>query len=218
MQTEITRIIKENSGLVYKIINKYSSYFDIDDLYQVGCIGLITAYKNYSNDFNTKFSSYAYLYILGEVSKYIREFRNIKVSKSYYQLNKRINGAKMLLSQHLMHEPSTYEIALFLEIDETIIADVINSINYVDSLDRVISSNDKTLSLYDTLGDNNNSLENLILEEELNKLDYTEQQLLNNRYYLDKTQSETANIMGITQVQVSRYEQKILKKLKTNMQ
>ena len=80
--TNITDLILENEGLIYKIINKYRSYFELDDLYQVAVMGLIKAYKNYKDDYNTKFTSYAYPYILGEVIKYINEFRSIKVNKN----------------------------------------------------------------------------------------------------------------------------------------
>jgi len=78
----ITDIILENEGLIYKIINKYKNYFELDDLYQVAVMGVIKAYKNFKEGYSAKFTSYAYPYILGEVIKYINEFRSIKVNKN----------------------------------------------------------------------------------------------------------------------------------------
>ncbi|MGN1324255.1 MAG: sigma-70 family RNA polymerase sigma factor [Bacilli bacterium] len=211
-------VILNNSWLVYKVINKYKNYTDIEDLYQVGCIGLLTAYNNYNSNFNTKFSSYAYLYILGEVNKYIKENRSIKVSKEYYTLYKKIVIAKETLAQKLMYEPSICELALYLEIDEKLINDCLQVVSYVDSLDRIISEDDKVLNMYDLISSNDkNPIDDIYLKEQLAKLQEEEINILNSRYFLDKTQSETAEYLGMTQVQVSRKEQKILKKLRDNM-
>lgn len=211
-------IIVENSWLVERIINKYKYYSDLEDLYQVGCIGLLNAYNNYKENYNTKFSSYAYLYILGEVNKYIKENRNIKISKEYYALYKRIIMAKESLAQKLMYEPNNYELAQYLEIDPIVISECLQMISYVDSLDRIISEDEKILNMYDVIKcEDNNSVDTIYLNEQLTKLPKEEKELLNNRYFLGKTQSETAQELGMTQVQVSRAEQKILKKLRINM-
>ena len=112
--------ILEYEKLVYSVVKKFQGY-DIEDLKQVGMVGLAKAYKNYKEGFNTKFSTYAYTYILGEVLSYIRESRSFKISKEYGSLYKKINEAKELLSQRLMREVSNFEIACFLEIDESLI-------------------------------------------------------------------------------------------------
>ena len=83
-------IIIENEGLIYKIINKYKNYFEIEDLYQVAVMGLIKASKTYNSEYGTKFTSYAYPFILGEVIKYINEYRNIKISKDTTKLYSKI--------------------------------------------------------------------------------------------------------------------------------
>ena len=113
---ELTNVILENENLIYSIINKYSNYYDIDDLYQVGVMGMIKAYKNYKKEYNTKFTSYAYTYIFGEIVKYINESKNFKISKENRYLYKKINEAKTILTQKLMKEPSNYELSLFLDI------------------------------------------------------------------------------------------------------
>lgn len=213
----ITDLILENEGLIYKIINKYRNYFETDDLYQVAVIGLIKAYKNYKNEYNTKFTSYAYPYILGEVIKYINEFRSIKVNKNIKLLYSKILKAKEILTQKLMKEPTTYELSLFLEMDEAVISEVILANMTVDSLDKIIMEDDKNFELYDKVGYYDNSVENYPLTIELAKLTKEERQIIRARYYENMTQKEVGEALGMYQVEVSRKEKKILKKLKDNI-
>jgi len=215
---ELANVIIDNESLIYSIINKYSSYYDTDDLYQVGVIGMIKAYKNYNKEYNAKFTSYAYTYIFGEIVKYINESKSFKVSKENRSLYKKINEAKTILTQKLMKEPSNYELSLFLEIDESLIEDVLNINQTIDSLDREIMEDGKKVFLYDVVGEENDNIESIFLYEQLEKLSKDELILLKKRYFLDKTQSEVAREMGINQVKVSRTEQKILKKLSENYQ
>ena len=212
----LTNIILNNEKLIYYIINKYTRYYDKEDLYQAGVIGMIKAYKNYKNNSKTKFSTYAFPYILGEVIKYINSNSNFKLSKDYVRLGKKINEAKIILSQKLMKEPSSYELSLFLNIDESFIIDVINANQEIDRLDKEITKDGKNLYLYDVVSDNNNyyDINTMLLNEEINKLSNDEKDLVKIRYFNDRTQSETASILGTSQVQVSRNEKKILSKLK----
>ncbi len=213
---QLTEIILSNENLIYSVINKYGKYYDFDDLYQVGVMGIIKAYNNYKSDMNTKFTSYAYSYIFGEIIKYINDNKCFKISKENRNLYKKINEAKTLLTQKLMKEPSNYELSLFLEIDEKLIDEVINMNQTIDSLDREIMEDGKKVFLYDMIGKEENTLDNMFLYEQLDKLSKEELILLKERYFLDKTQSEVARDFGINQVKVSRTEQKILKKLSDN--
>ena len=210
-------IIIENEGLIYKIINKYKNYFELEDLYQVAVIGLIKASKNYNNEYDTKFTSYAYPFILGEVIKYINEYRNIKISKDTAKLYSKILKAMEILSQRLMKIPSTYELSLFLEIDETIIENVLIANSTVESLDKIISQDDKNLEMYNKFGYCDYSIENYPLISELEKLPPLERAIIKSRYYEDLSQSETGEALGMYQVEVSRKEKKILSKLKDNI-
>ena len=214
---DITNLILENEGLIYKIITKYKNYFELDDLYQVAVMGMIKAYKNYCGEYNTKFTSYAYPYILGEVINYINNFRTIKVNKNTKLLYSKVLKAKEILAQKLMKEPSTYELSLFLEIDESIIAEVIEANMTVDSLDMTISEDDKNLALYDKLGRYDERIDNYPLTAELDKLSREERQIIISRYYGDMSQKEVGDILGMYQVEVSRKEKKILEKLKNNI-
>lgn len=213
----ITDLILENEGIIYKIINKYKNYFELEDLYQVAVMGMLKAYKNYNTEYNTKFTSYAYPYILGEVIKYINDYRSIKINKSMKLLYSQVLKAKEILSQRLMKEPSTYELSLFLEVDETLIDEVINANMIVDSLDKIISEDDKNLELYDKFGYCDTLVENYELTYEIEKLSPLEKQIIVSRYYEDMSQKEVGQALGMYQVEVSRKEKKILKKLKDNI-
>lgn len=208
------------SKLIYAIIRQYFKGYDIEDLYQVGVIGVMKACDNYKQDKNTKFSTYAYKYIYGEIYSYINNSKMLKVARENYTLYKKINEAKTLLSQRLMKEPTVYELSSFLEIEPNIIETVINSMNRVDSIDRIIYTDGKDVSLSDTIRDNRDyyNIDYLMLNEEISKLPDEEKRLIYLRYFEDRTQSEVADILGISQVGVSRTEQKTLKKIRNNYQ
>jgi len=214
---DLGEIIIANEGLIYKIINKYRNYFELDDLYQVAVMGLIKASKTYNSEYGAKFTSYAYPFILGEVIKYINEFRNIRISKDTAKLYTKILKAIEVLSQKLMKMPSNYELSLFLEIDETVIEEVLMANASVESLDRIISQDDKNLELYNKFGYCDYSIENYPLISELEKLPPIERAIIQARYYENMSQSETGASLGMYQVEVSRREKRILSKLKDNI-
>ena len=136
---DITDLIIQNEGLIYKIINKYQNYFELEDLYQVAAMGIIKASKTYSSEYGAKFTSYAYPFILGEVIKYINENRNIKMTKDTAKLYSKILKATEILSQRLMKIPSSYELSLFLEVDEKIINEVITANKIITNVRKIHS-------------------------------------------------------------------------------
>ena len=219
MNEELSRIITDNENLIHKITHYFSNYPNKDDLFQVGCIGLIKAYKNYKDNYNTKFTTYAYPYILGEIKKYIREDRGIKVSRDITKLNLKIERAHLVLAQKLMREPSVSELSQYLGIDEYYISEALCANNVLQSLDEPIVDNGKELTLYDTVSHvETMDIDTLIaLRRELSLLDSSEYQIISEHYLQDKTQSEIAENLGMNQVQVSRREQKILTKLKSRL-
>ena len=121
----LNQIIEENKNLIYSIIKKYTYYYDKEDLFQTATIGLIKAYNNYDSSKNTKFSTYAYTYILSEVLLYINNNRDIRLGRNYLKIYTKINEAKLILTQKLMKEPTTYELSLFLELDVNLIIQVL---------------------------------------------------------------------------------------------
>ena len=198
----------EYDGLIYKIISKYPKRYDHDDLYQVGMLGLIDAYKHYNSNHDTKFSTFAYYYIVGEVNKYIRENSSLKISRNIIELKKKILECRDVMTQKLGRAPTNLEISLYLDVDISLIDNALVATDEVASIDdniNIIKSYDDT------------SPEVLDLKGELNKLSSEEKRLIYARYFEDLTQSETSNILGMSQVQVSRSESKILKKLRENL-
>lgn len=212
-------VIKENKNLICSIINKYTRYYEFDDLYQVSIIGIMKAYQNFNKEKGVKFTTYAYKYILSEVIMFVNNSKLIKTSREYHKLYKKILEARTVLTQRLMKEPSNYEISLFLEIDERLIDDVMRYQDNVRSLDEVIMDDGKKLTLLDRLSlkKSNISDDMVSLREGLENLTEEERELINLRYFEDRTQSEIAKFWGTNQVNVSRNEKKVLKKLKKNL-
>jgi len=135
-------LIKNHEWLIYKIISKYRGYIDLEDLYQVASIGLIKASRNYKSSFDNKFSTYAYTYVLGEVIRYVNEYRGLKVSKNLSDIYRQLLRCKDALTQKLMQEPSIKELSEFMEIDEEVLLEAIKANQEIDSLDRIIESDD----------------------------------------------------------------------------
>ena len=211
---ELTNVIEKYQSLIWSIVNKYRTYFDKDDLFQVGVIGLINAYKNFKETKNTKFSSYAYFYIFGEIKKYIYESNFFKVSKELVKINTLVEKAKVLLSQKLQ---KVYSLKL-VEIPEEKIYEAQEANSLLESLDCTLEND---FSLYDNISTSFNEKmidpEILDLKYEIDKLDDFSKEIINNRYNLDKSQVETAKDMGLTQVMVSRKEKEILQRLRTRL-
>ena len=212
----IENIIEKNEYLVYSIINKYCYYFDKDDLYQVGMIGLINAYKNFDDSKNTKFSSYAYFYILGEVKKYIRESNFLKISKEFVKLNASIVKAREYLTQKLGYIPSDNDISLFLEIDIKQIEEAELANNLITSLDK---EDEEDADIYNFYGYEEKSYkeELLDLKDAISNLSEFDRKIIEKRYNEGLTQSEISKQMGINQVKVSRAEKDILVRLRTKL-
>lgn len=215
---DLKELIQTNQNLIYKIAHYFKNYSNKEDLFQVGCIGLVKAYKKYDPTFNAKFTTFAFPYILGEMRKYVREDKGIKISKDISKLNLQIEKATIILSQKLMREPSLEELSCFLEVPTYELAQAINSTNNIMSIDEVITTDGKDVTLHDVIKDKETDLDSLIsLRTAISELNDFEKEIISKRYYSDMTQSEVAKQLGISQVQVSRNEQKVLTKLKNKI-
>lgn len=167
---------------------------------------------------SAKFSTYAYYYVLGEVTKYLREDRTVKISRDLIKLNQSIEKAKDLLRQKLLREPTDLEISLFLDIDEEKVMMAKNATMYVQSLDEMVDDEEK-LSYYNSIQTYDKEMDSSIMDlnGELERLSIEDRQIIYDHYYKGYTQSEISRNMGISQVQVSRRENKILEKLKVRL-
>lgn len=210
-------VISQNKNLVYGICSKYSNYTDKEDLHQVGMIGLINAYKNFDSNKNIKFSTYAFPYIVGEVSKYVRENKNIKVSKDLVKLGRKINEYIEKHKEVRGYEPSISDIALMLETKKQTVINALEALKVTKSLDEEINDDGKAITLLDiTPSKEKLSFDQMIdLKEAFEYLSGEERILVINRYFKDMTQSEVAKLMGVNQVYISRLEKKVLDKLKS---
>lgn len=211
MKDYLKDLVVENEKLIYSIARKFKG--DIEDLFQVGVIGLMKAYENYNSAFNTKFTTYAYQYIFGEIYKYVLQNKNIRVSSDQVKLNTAINKAEDYLSQKYGRIPTDVELSNFLEVS-------IEKINETRNIMNTISLDDDKgdVDLYNFIPINEMNKDDLItLRDALNKLNKEEKELILKRYFYNMTQSEIANSLGTNQVKVSREEGKVLTKLRSYM-
>lgn len=211
MKNKYIDLIIENEKFIYKIASKFYN-IDSDDLYQCGVIGLIKAVKNFKDKNKTKFSTYAYDYIFGEMYNYMTKRKNIKINKESLKLYKKICNVKDYLTQKLSREPSITEISLFLEVEESIVSDIILSAESIISIDE----EKEGLSLHESISNPKLDIDDTYIDimDSLNKLDDSEKEIIKYRYYKDLTQSETAKKLNMTQVMVSRYEKRSLEKMR----
>ena len=192
---------------------------EMEDLIQIGSIGLLKAVDHFNASFEVKFSTYAVPMIAGEIKRYLRDDGILKVSRSLKENCVRIYNAREKLEKELGREPVMEEIARSaqLSVDEVVMS--LESGAEVESLHKIIYQGDgNDISLMDRLQEKENgqdaALNRIFLDEILKKLDARERQLIYMRYFKDMTQTEIAAEMGISQVQVSRMEKRILKELK----
>ena len=206
----LKEIIIENSNLIYSIANKFGTR-DIDDLFQAGCIGMMEAYEKFDISRGVKFTSFAYPYIVGRISEFVRENHTIKLSRDMMRAKRKVDKAKIYLTQELMREPTDDEISNYLNIP---LENLIMLMNYNGdgySLDEPYLDD---LSLYNVISNGEINDELLFLKEEIDSLDEPERTIIYERYFADMTQNELANNLGLSQVNVSRKEKKVLSKLR----
>lgn len=209
---ELHDLIMNNQNLIYSVIHRFKGG-DVEDLYQAGCLGLISAYYNFNPDYQTKFTTYAYPYIVGEVSKYMTNNRSIRVSPENIKLYRGMKKAMEFLTQQYSREPTDEELCRFLEIDLYKLYEIRTMIN-LESLDYEYENGD----LYDVVSVEGLSKDELIdLKNAMALLDENEREFIIQRYFYNKSQQELARSYDTNQVKISRDEKKILSKLRDKM-
>lgn len=215
------QVVSDNLGLVWSIVHRFrNNYYDKEDLFQIGCIGLMKAINNFDDAYNVQFSTYAVPIIMGEIKRYFRDDGTIKVSRSLKELNIKVTKAKEILQGENNKEPTIDDIAKYLNVESIDVVEAIDSAYYPTSLNEPIYENDgSTISVEDRIVDKNNEMwfEKLALEMEMEKLEDKEKLIMYMRYTLDCNQEDIAKRLGISQVQVSRLEKKIVTKLRTRL-
>lgn len=204
-------IINLNAPLIYKIASKFYGA-DREDLYQVGVIGILKAYHNYKQNGTTKFSTYAYDYIFGEMYNLVNN-NSYKVSKDLIRLYKKLEVTRYTLAQSMGKIPSNLELSKYLNIELSLVDSATNIGNIV-SLDDD-NENSRSYSETISLNENISQDERLILEESINQLDNQEKEIIKLRYYRDLSQQEVAKVLSLSQAKVSRYEKRSLEKMRS---
>ena len=212
--------IKGNLRLVLSVIKRFSgSSENMDDLFQIGCIGLIKAIDNFDTTLNVKFSTYAVPMIIGEIRRYLRDNNSIRVSRSLRDIAYRAIYAKETYMKNNLKEPTIAEIANEIGIEKETIVYAMDAIqNPVSLFEPVYTEGGDTLYVMDQISDKKNReenwVENLSLREAINRLNQRERHIIALRFYEGKTQMEVAQEIGISQAQVSRLEKNALKTMR----
>lgn len=213
-------LIEENIGLVWSIVRRFQNRgVETEDLFQIGSIGLIKAVDKFDPDYQVQFSTYAVPMIAGEIRRFLRDNGMLKVSRSLKELAGKIYSTRDLLEKKNGREPTLFEVSRELGISQEDLVLAMEAGTQVESLQQVIYQGEgNDISLIDKLEEQQNHSEQvvdrLLLEDMLKSLEGRERRLIYLRYFQEKTQAAIAREMGISQVQVSRLEKKILGKLR----
>lgn len=219
----LNKLIEANLPLVTSISKKFTNRgYEYEDIYQIGCMGLVKAIKNFDEKYNVKFSTYAVPMIIGEIKRFLRDDGMIKVSRNVKSLAKKLHFDKEALTKKLNREPTIEELAQFSGMDKEEILFALESSASMQYLYEVIHQDDGSpVLLIDKLSENavedKNITEKLALKEALRNLDTKSRQIIVLRYFKDKTQIQVAKMLGISQVQVSRIEKKVLQEMRKQL-
>ena len=214
----MTKLVTENSNLIWSIVTRFKDRgYEIEDLYQIGCIGFIKSIKRFDTNYEVKLSTYAVPYILGEIKRFIRDDGPVKVSRSIKELSYKI---KLIQNEYITkkgRDIQIEELAKLLKVSKEDIVIAMDSNNTVESIDKKVNDSDD-LTIMDKLKSNVDQEKDIVnkitIKTLIEGLDEKSKKIIMLRYYRGKTQSQVAELLGVTQVQVSRLEKKILSSMK----
>lgn len=216
------KLLVENTSLIKSIIKRFiRKGVEYDDLFQLGCLGFVKAIANFDESFNVRFSTYAVPMVVGEIKRYLRDDGAIKVSRLIKSLSYKINQYTEERLQMGEPSPTVAEIAEAFGVEEEEVALAIGSAKPLVSLSEpVVGDADKPVELIEKLPaeeGEDEMVDRIMLRQVIDELPQREKKIIILRYFRDKTQSEIAKELGVSQVQVSRLEQSTLKKLRAKM-
>ncbi|WP_339227918.1 RNA polymerase sporulation sigma factor SigF [Oceanobacillus sp. FSL K6-2867] len=213
-------LVERNIRLVWSVVQRFINRgYDPDDLFQIGSIGLIKAIDKFDLSYDVRFSTYAVPMIIGEIQRFIRDDGSVKVSRSLKETGNKIRRKKDELTKQLGRSPTVKEIAEALEISAEEVVHAQEAAKSPHSIHETVFENDgDPITLLDQIADQDTKwFDKLTLQEAIQNLSERERLIVYLRYYKDQTQTEVAERLGISQVQVSRLEKKILEDMKKNM-
>ncbi len=214
------QLVMDNVGLVWSVVRHFSGRgHELEDLYQIGCIGLLKAIDKFNLEFEVKFSTYAVPMITGEIKRFLRDDGMIKVSRSLRELGIRVRSVREQMTWELGREPQLQEIAERVGASREEVAASLEACAEVESIDKTVNTgDDQNLRLMDRLPDEREETEQLlnrmVLQQLLGQLEEKEREIIVRRYFENQTQSQIAADFRISQVQVSRLEKKILRRMR----
>lgn len=208
--------IVDNMGLVHSLANRFLGRgIDYEDLVQAGCVGLIKAVDNFDESKGFAFSTYAVPVIMGEIKRLFRDGGPIKVSRSLKEKSIYVQSVRDKFQKKEMREPTLTELSTLCEIGINDLAEIINIINPVVSLSSITENEDEEMDI--PVDDSDKMFDRLSLEQLMTGLNDRDKKLIEYRFFEDKTQCETARLLGISQVQVSRKEKAILMQMRNKL-
>lgn len=213
------QLLQENSGLIWSVVRRFNGRGEQEDLYQIGAIGLLKCIEKFDFSYDVKFSTYAVPMIMGEIKRFLRDDGTVKVSRGLKELSYRAKKLQEKALKEENKELTLQEMANMLEVEKEELLLALESGREVESLYAAQGGNggDTPLQLIDKLADtteNEKMMERLSLMEALEHLDAKERQIITMRYFQDRTQSDVAKCIGISQVQVSRIEKRVLSQMR----
>ena len=214
----LEKLINLNNGLVWSIVKRFSGRgYETEDLYQIGCIGLIKSIQRFNIDLDFKLSTFAVPYILGEIKKFLRDDGMIKVSRSIKELSIKIKNIENEYLNKTGESISINKLSELLNVSEEEIYLAMDSSKQVESINEEIFEDGGKEKIEKIIINEDNQekiINKLTLKQMIEKLNFREKQIINLRYFKDKTQVQVAKILGISQVQVCRIEKKILQQMR----
>ncbi|MFC4078158.1 RNA polymerase sporulation sigma factor SigF [Salinithrix halophila] len=212
------RLVQHNIRLVWSVVQRFLNRgYEAEDLFQIGCIGLLKAVDKFDLSYEVKFSTYAVPMIIGEIQRFLRDDGMVKVSRSLKELSNRVRKSKDELTKKLGRSPSVHELAeeMGVTAEEIVFAQEAN--RAPTSIHETVYENDgDPITLMDQIADESEEswFDKIALKEAINRLNERERLIVYLRFFKDQTQSEVADRLGISQVQVSRLEKKIIRRIR----
>ncbi len=218
-QEAMTKLVENNSGLIWSIVRRFKDRgYELEDLYQIGSLGFIKSIRRFDTNFEVQLSTYAVPYILGEIKRFIRDDGPIKVSRSTKELCVKIREIQKEYLNKKGVEIKLDEISKILKISKEEIAVALDSMNCVDSIYDVNYKDENEGNILDKIPANidneKNLVDKIVLKDAINKLNERDKKIILLRYFRGNTQCQVAKTLGISQVQVSRIEKKVLSDMK----
>ena len=215
----MSKLVQSNSGLIWSIVRRFKDRgYELEDLYQIGSLGFIKSIRRFDTNFEVQLSTYAVPYILGEIKRFIRDDGPIKVSRSTKELCVKIRELQKEYLNKKGVEIKIDEISKILNVSKEEIAAALDSVNCVDSIYDMNYKDDNEGNILDKIPANveseKNIVDKIVLKDAINKLNDREKKIILLRYFRGSTQSQVAKILGISQVQVSRIEKRVLSDMK----